>query len=95
MPNLSIKNVPETVVEQLRRRAAQNHRSLQGELMALVCRVAEEPVIRAESWELLRATPTGSKTAEQIASEHRHRWKTPFSQGPRAVDIVRADRDAG
>ncbi len=44
MPNLSIKNVPEPVVERLRQRAAANHRSLQGELMALVCRVAEEGV---------------------------------------------------
>lgn len=36
MPNLSIKDVPEAWAEALRRRAARNHRSLQGELMALV-----------------------------------------------------------
>ncbi len=36
MPNLSIKDVPEAWAEALRRRAAMNHRSLQGELMALV-----------------------------------------------------------
>jgi len=34
--NLSIKNVPETVAQGLRERAAQNHRSLQGELMAIL-----------------------------------------------------------
>jgi antitoxin FitA len=34
--NLSIKNAPEHVVERLRRRAAMNHRSLQGELMAII-----------------------------------------------------------
>lgn len=34
--NLSIKNIPEDVVESLRRRAARNHRSLQGELSAIV-----------------------------------------------------------
>ncbi len=34
--NLSIKNAPEDVVERLRRRAARNHRSLQGELMAII-----------------------------------------------------------
>lgn len=34
--NLSIKNVPEPLVDQLRRRARRNHRSLQGELMALL-----------------------------------------------------------
>jgi plasmid stability protein len=34
--NISIKNVPEEKVELLRRRAKDNHRSLQGELMALI-----------------------------------------------------------
>ena len=34
--NLSIKNVPETLAEKLRQRAVTNHRSLQGELMALL-----------------------------------------------------------
>lgn len=34
--NLSIKNVPEELVDQLRHRARQNHRSLQGELMAVL-----------------------------------------------------------
>jgi len=33
--NLSIKNAPDDVVERLRRRAAKNHRSLQGELLAI------------------------------------------------------------
>ena len=36
MATLSIKDVPETWAEALRQRAARNHRSLQGELMALV-----------------------------------------------------------
>lgn len=34
--NLSIKNAPDAVVRRLKARAARNHRSLQGELMALV-----------------------------------------------------------
>jgi antitoxin FitA len=34
--NLSIKNVPEELVARLRDRAVRNHRSLQGELMALI-----------------------------------------------------------
>ena len=33
---LSIKNVPDSVVERLRTRAKVNHRSLQGELLAMV-----------------------------------------------------------
>ena len=36
MANLSIKDVPEAWTEALRQRAARNHRSLQGELMAIV-----------------------------------------------------------
>lgn len=34
--NLSIKNAPDEVVERLRARAARHHRSLQGELLAIV-----------------------------------------------------------
>lgn len=33
---LTIKNVPEDVLERLRERAKRNHRSLQGELMAIL-----------------------------------------------------------
>ncbi len=36
MPNLSIKDVPESWAQALRQRAERNHRSLQGELMCLV-----------------------------------------------------------
>lgn len=34
--NLPVKNAPEDLVERLRRRAKANHRSLQGELMAIL-----------------------------------------------------------
>jgi plasmid stability protein len=34
--NLSIKHVPEYIAEQLRRRATRHHRSLQGELLAIL-----------------------------------------------------------
>jgi plasmid stability protein len=36
MANISIKDVPEAWAESLRQRAARNHRSLQGELMAII-----------------------------------------------------------
>lgn len=42
MPNLSIKDVPEDLAEILRQRAARNHRSLQGELMAIIEAAAQE-----------------------------------------------------
>jgi len=41
--NLSIKNVPEEKVEILRRRAQANHRSLQGELRAIIDKATESP----------------------------------------------------
>lgn len=34
--NLSIKNAPDDVVERLRKRAEGHHRSLQGELLAII-----------------------------------------------------------
>ena len=34
--NFSIKNVPDALAGRLRQRAARNHRSLQGELMAIL-----------------------------------------------------------
>jgi len=34
--NLSIKNAPDDVVQRLRARAERHHRSLQGELMAII-----------------------------------------------------------
>lgn len=42
--NLSIKSVPDDIVERLRLRAARNHRSLQGEMMAII-----EGAVRAPS----------------------------------------------
>lgn len=45
MPTLTIKDVPDDWAETLRQRAARNHRSLQGELMALV----EKAVIESDS----------------------------------------------
>lgn len=94
MPNLSVKNVPTAVVARLRRRARRNHRSLQGELMAVVCRAAEEPAGQPTATAPIQPTLTGTRTVEQIAAENRARRKQPIAQGPYAVDIIRAARDA-
>ena len=40
--NLSIKNAPDDVVQRLRERAERNHRSLQGELLAIVEAAVQE-----------------------------------------------------
>lgn len=97
MPSLSIKNVPESLLTKLRERAARHHRSIQGELMALLA-AAVEPAAHAPDTGAARDAPqgrrSGSRHIEEIATEHRRRWKKPFTRGPRAVDVIRAERDA-
>lgn len=100
--NLSIKGVPEAIAARLRERAARNHRSLQGELMAIVERAAAEPLpepgaaaapstIGGDSW------VQGWKTMDQLVAEREAAgWKPhpSLASAPLAVDIIRADRDS-
>ena len=73
---LSIKNVPEKLAERLRQRAARNHRSLQGELMAILENAGRPPLsidelaekvkalglkTPADSVEIIRATRDGRR----------------------------------
>ena len=96
--NLSIKDVPEEVAERLRARAARNHRSLQGELMAIVEQAARnEDINPAPGAPVTRFGPgwhRGTKTVEQIAAEHRRLFPKPIENVPLAVDIIRKDRDS-
>jgi plasmid stability protein len=95
MPNLSIKNVPENILSQLRERASRHHRSLQGELMALLAAAVESPPrVATAADEPAKAHRSGSRRIEDVAAEHRTRLKKPLSVGPRSVDIIRADRNA-
>lgn len=92
MTNLSIKNVPEPVVERLRTRAQCNHRSLQGELLALLTEsVTAEADIASASED---AAGPRRASIEEIAAEHRTRWPQPQVQGPASSEIIRAERDA-
>ena len=63
MATLSIKDVPDTWAEALRQRAARNHRSLQGELMALV----EKAVIESSP---VSAGAAPSQRTTGISPEH-------------------------
>jgi plasmid stability protein len=97
VPNLLIKHVPEHLWSRLRERAARHHRSIQGELMALLAAALESPAGPAAtplSNEATTARRSGSRRIEEIAAEHRDRWKNPFRKGPLAVEIIRSDRDA-
>ncbi len=100
--NLSIKEVPEAVAERLRQRAERNHRSLQGELMAIIEQAVATPAPAADRGRPVSSVGTGSvqqgwKTVEQLMAERRARGWVPDSSLanlPLGVDIVRADRDS-
>lgn len=108
MTNLSIKGVPDAWAEAIRRRAASNHRSLQGELMAIIEQAALH--VPSQIAGMTNGAPAASlahlgganhpavhrgwKSIEQIAAEHVQRLPQPISHGPLAVDLIREDRDA-
>ncbi|MDP1898863.1 MAG: Arc family DNA-binding protein [Rubrivivax sp.] len=97
--NLSIKDVPSDLAERLRQRAARHHRSLQGELMAIIERAAAEPAQAALATAMpgLRSRTQGWKTVEQLMAERLAAGWRPdpaMAKLPRGVDIVRADRDS-
>jgi len=77
--NLSIKNAPDDVVRLLRERAARNHRSLQGELMAII-EAAVQP------------RPPRHLTVDEVLARSR---ALNLQQPDEAAAIIRADRDAG
>ena len=99
--NLSIKSVPEALAERLRARAERHHRSLQGELMAII-----EQAAASEGAEAPRAAdassrqspteakPRGGLSIERIGAALRTRFAEPLTGSQRAVDIVRELRDS-
>jgi len=87
MPNLSIKDVPGALAEKLRQRAARNHRSLQGELMAIV-----EAAARETAWEL--ASPLAPRSGfTEAAARFRARYSEALPDPLGAAAIVRDMRD--
>ena len=77
---LSIKNAPDDVVETLRQRARANHRSLQGELLAIIEAAARPPSTQPNRLDELMA---------------RVRARNLPQDGERSVDIIRRERDRG
>jgi antitoxin FitA len=50
--NVSVKGVPEAIVEKLRQRAKRHHRSLQGELMVILEEAAGTPLLSIDEAEI-------------------------------------------
>ena len=71
--DLSIKRVPDHLVQRLRERAATNHRSLQGELMAMLEEhvIPEDRLTPAQLIEINRALGfrTPSESVEMIRED--------------------------
>jgi len=96
--NLSIKGVPADIAERLRQRAERNHRSLQGELMAII--------EQAALWGAPSASATGQapasdgtvkqgwKSIDELIADRRARPLGATPGLPLAVDLIRADRDS-
>jgi plasmid stability protein len=94
--NLSIKNAPDEIVQRLRERAERHHRSLQGELMAIIeaavraDRPASPAEILAEVRRLGVRTPGEADAAGKAAALERllaHRVK-PAPGTPTSVELL-------
>ncbi|PKO42992.1 MAG: hypothetical protein CVU30_08870 [Betaproteobacteria bacterium HGW-Betaproteobacteria-3] len=108
MSNLSIKDVPEAWAEALRQRAARNHRSLQGELMAIVEQAVRQEAPTHAADPANTGAPRvvgldqhgwpivrqGWKTVEQVVAELQARYPQPIHSGPSSIDLIREDRDS-
>ena len=82
--NLSIKNAPDDVVQRLRERAARNHRSLQGELMAIMEDADRSSGLQDDQREYQAEQPTKRRlTIEEVSEWARKR-------GPLRTDDERA-----
>lgn len=100
--NLSIKEVPDALAQRLRERAARHHRSLQGELMAIIEQAAAEAEAgpaaeRGATSGGRRSWTQGWKTVEQLIAEREAAGWMPdpaMAKLPRGVDLVRVDRDS-
>jgi len=94
--NLSIRNVPDDVAERLRLRAKQNHRSLQGELMAIFEDASQEtPPARQSLQENARDFRHPDQTGMTLSEAHEYARGLNIRTRDEAVEIVRRDRDEG
>lgn len=104
MPHLSIKDVPAAWAEALRQRALQHHRSLQGELMAILEQVltqqvtspaqagpASEPGQDTTGRPVLRQ---GSKTLAQVRQELLARYPQAITAQVSSLALLREGRES-
>ena len=90
--SLSVKDVPEEIAETLRTRAAANHRSLQGELMAILEAAARDSLF-APSTAAPQAASRGTLTIQESLVRLRQVFPVPVPDPVGAARIVRQMRD--
>lgn len=66
--NLSIKNAPDDIVRRLRERAERHHRSLQGELMAIIEEAVQKPQLLTPGDVLAEVRRLGLSTPAESAA---------------------------
>ena len=66
--SLSIKNAPDDIVRRLKRRAAKHHRSLQGELLAILEEAVRSPDAMSSGEVLAEVARLGVRTPHEAAS---------------------------
>lgn len=108
MPHLSIKDVPEAWTQALRTRATRNHRSLQGELMAIVEKAVGEDAALTLQAPGERGRPRivgydkrgwpvvrqGWKTPDEVIASLRAKFPELIADQLSSIDIIRQDRDS-
>jgi plasmid stability protein len=82
---LTIRNVPDDVAARLRILAARNHRSLQGEMMAMLSERAHEKRAKSEK--------PSKMTVREIAEEIRE-LGLPRPETNESTQMIRQDRDS-
>lgn len=86
MVNVTIKNIPEDLVQRLRERARQHHRSVQGEVLAILEDAVDQANRRMSDQEFRDWEASVDEFARDIAEE----WPPGLS----GTDAIRQDRDA-
>jgi plasmid stability protein len=87
----SIRDVPDDLAERLRLRAKRNHRSVQGELMAILESAgAEQSAFYEERREFRSQEPQRKLTIEEVSQRVR---KLGLPRRSESTQMIREDRD--
>lgn len=90
MTHLSIKDVPDAIAAQLRERAARNHRSLQGELMAIIEQAVNEAPAPAPAAVAVASDPTWTLRAPGEPRADRQ----PVRRGSKTIERIAIEHRA-